>query len=55
MLRCVRALAPNASVDWRGNLLVMKNVDQRREGEYEDASLADIEPVRAYFVHYRDG
>lgn len=51
----MRALAPNAAVDWRGHLLVMKVVGQGPEGKYEDVTMADIEPVKAYLAHYRDG
>lgn len=53
--RCVHTLAPSAAVDWCGHLLVMKVTGQRPEGIYEDVTMDDIEPVKAYLTGYRDG
>ncbi|KZV72437.1 hypothetical protein PENSPDRAFT_733503 [Peniophora sp. CONT] len=50
--KCVRALTPDAPHDWRGHLLVMKNAGQSVDGKFVDASLADIEPVKAYLSLY---
>ncbi|VDC06056.1 unnamed protein product [Peniophora sp. CBMAI 1063] len=50
--KCVRALVPDAPHDWRGNMLVMKNVGQTVDGEFEDATLADLGPVKGYLSLY---